>query len=454
MSRDNDAWFTESGTFLNVWFTKMLIDDPSYFNYLRRKDIDQELSEIAYSIDAVKLFEDVLVKDSCLYYWFLADYCCRFKKLPSNIILTQDLVNELVLVNPNFTLFLIKNNLYQYLTDFVLEVYVACGKHVRLSMIPENLLNEKLILLALSKSDKSVLKLGNTNITEFMKNVSKKHRVGDRELYDNTMRKINIIRKTYKEQENKEIECRKFICLIPKFLKYFSSESVSVDEYCEANNIPIDMFKKLMSLFSKYNRELVREFEMLNNVYEREFFFYINNYINSLAKSVYNGVKSPEKNEIIPFNVVLYYIYYGMDFNRLLRFLSMQKRYSLIGTLLKKINYCIIGAGMDEFFKNKTSFDDVMVTDDEKKIVENFMVRHNMPLTTAIATLVLVMFKQGHILLDKTYDKLEIDEYDTNQLDVITKKINDIKLQESVIETLTHDIGKIKNKRKELMLQW
>ena len=439
---------------------------PIVINCLNPNDLDDRIIDGIFKLEECNgyeydwniyinnLFNNILVKDSCVYNYLLLKFYTFFNKLPDNIVFNQELVNELVMLDPSFVSRLINNKEYEYLTDFVLEVFVASGTIDRFKLIPNELLSEKLILLALSKNDKIIKKIKFDDINDIMKAAEEKHEDGDKKLYNNTLEKIKIITHTIKEQEKLEVECGCSVGMAPILKRYFSSPDSSIISFCKNHYISLSLFEKYMGILKNLSNDINYLYNKLNNIHSDEGISYINEVINSLNESIINGVRSFEKDENIKLNAALFFLNYYIDYEKLINLLKRSGN-EVLAKKVKKIVYpAINGFDFDMFLKTKISFVDGEITNNEKMDVKYFMIRHNIPLKSSLAQQVLLLSKQGHISLDKTYPKSLCYELDEEKRAVIADKVNTINFQNLLISNYNELISEKKSARKQLIKDW
>ena len=432
---------------------KEIKKNPKIINYFKVWNLTPNIVNELFKIETNDLFNNILIKDSCLYNHLLKIYFVKFKKLPNNITLTQDIVNEIALSDPNFIRYLINLNSYyhKYLTEFILQVLIVYGKDFRLTEIPEKLLTEDLILLALSKSDSALTKLGELKRTDLMKETSKKHKQGDKTLYNDLYNKLEVIKQTIKDQENLEIQRNQMPKLISMIKDYYKYPYISIKTHCKKQKISEKIFEYGNETISKYNNELNNNANNHYNIHNKELDDQI---INLIEDNIENGIKSPEKQNIIAFNATLYYLYYNIDIDDLMSKEILTKKIRLRNKIINIIKRPTNSYGIELFHNDHISFNGEEITQETKFKIEEFMIRHNIPLKHTLARQVLNLYRNNDIDINKNYkDKISFERNETN-IDDLFNKIEIIKTQENIINLIDNKINNLKQERKELILKW
>ena len=145
---------------------------------------------------------------------------------------------------------------------------------------------------------------------------------------------------------------------------------------------------------------------------------------------------------------------YYIDYEKLINLLKRSGNEVLAKKVKKIVCPAINGFDYDMFLKTKISFADGEITNNEKMDVKYFMIRHNIPLKSSLAQQVLLLSKQGHIFLDKTYPKSLCYELDEEKRAVIADKVNTINFQNLLISNYNELISEKKSARKQLIKEW
>lgn len=435
---------------------KKIKKDPTIINYLNPDDLTEEIINFIIRFDNSNLFTDILVENSYMYNFLLIRYFAVCGRLPEGVSFTQDLVNELVVMQPNFVRLLCINEYYEYLSNFVLEIYLSCFSYAKLSDFPEYLLNERLILLALSKSNVAVSKLRKSSVTQLMREVESRYVSDNKRLYLDTLAKINIIKENINKQNILEVERRQMIGILPKLENYFCDADIGISSFCEKNGFSTQLFSKYMDILMSYNNDIKELFNELSDVHSKEGWNYAKDVIEILNNAIYNGVSSPEKDEIIPFNASLFFLLYNMDFDRVLTLLKKNKRSDLVNRLSTIIKPAFNnGLDIKFFYKNKFTYaDGSFLSENEKLEIKEFMLRHGIPLYSTFASQVSNIYINGHIDLTKTYDKLLSYDFNEIKRNEIMVKANKINFQEVVIDCFDKKISDLKEERKKIIAKW
>lgn len=416
--------------------------NPKTINYLKTKDITNEIITVIFKNNIDDLFDNILIKDSCMYNYLLKIYIYKYNNIPKGVIINQDIINELVLLNPEFAKYLIKNKYYNYLSDFVLKILIIYGKDLRLTKIPKNLLTEELILLATSRSEYALTKISEKKRLEIENIVKNKDNLYNKTIYKELKEKSDELKRLIEEQENLELRQYHIPKLITIANDYYNNPITNLKSYCKVNKIKEPILNYSLDVLENYKKEIT---DIKNNENSKKEI--IESIIKQLQDNIENGIKSPENNIKIKLNAALYYLYYDIDINELISILNSQKRIGLKNNMINYVRRAYDSKNIDEFYNTKLLFDNKSVTQETKFKIEEFMHNNNIPLKHAIAIQVLNLYKSKDIDINKIY-KVKQNNND------IQNKIELIKLQEEILNNLDKKIHNLKQERKELILKW